>query len=60
VNRKRTVSLTLAELNHLLGLLYDRKVSGEYCGARGQYYARTESLIARLEDAVHGPEEEGK
>ena len=37
--------LTLAEVNHLLSLLEDRRDSGLYYGPREQYYARTERLI---------------
>jgi hypothetical protein len=62
VSKLRTVRLTLAEINHLYGLLYERRDSGEYAGARDQYYARTDTLIAKLneaaKDAAHGPEEE--
>jgi len=59
VSKLRTVRLTLAEARHLLHLLYECREGGDYFGNRVHYYARTDMLIAKIEDAAHGPEEEG-
>ena len=50
---KRSIKITLGEASHLLGLLYERKESGDYYGNREQYYLRTDGLIALIENAAN-------
>lgn len=43
-----TVTLTTAQMAHLINLLQERAEDGSYYGNREQYYARTQSLIELL------------
>jgi hypothetical protein len=46
---KFTVTLSSAEVGHLLTLLHECKEDGSYYGNRARYYARTDRLIDLLD-----------
>lgn len=42
---------TMGEINHIVGLLEERRENGSYVGNREQYYKRTHKLINQLLDS---------
>lgn len=45
---KKTISLSLAEFNHLIDALYGLKVTGEYWGNKEQFLKRHDKLYEML------------
>jgi hypothetical protein len=52
--KKHLIALTLPELDHVLGVLYEAQRDGSYYGNKEQYHARLDRIIRELEGVLNG------